>query len=45
MSTDSPQDGRVAGQIWGQATQPSNMPMLCHKGTVTGRIGARFGLV
>ena len=30
-----PQAERVAGQIWGQATQPSNMPTSFHKGTIT----------
>ena len=34
MATDSPQAGRQARQIWGHTTQPSNLPMLCHKGNL-----------
>ena len=28
--------GGLARQNWGRATHPSNMPMLCHKGTASG---------
>lgn len=33
VQKEVPAEERVAGQIWGQATQPSNMPTSFHKGT------------